>query len=141
MYPRQVTGAELHRLGKRLIDLSRDATTSAGGAGLTAAEVAVLEYALTNPGCTVTELRDRTGFTQSHVSTSVARLRDRGLVQTAADPDDGRLTRVRLAPVARRAIQRRAARPADTAIRAAVADARTARHVTHLLAELHAALL
>ena len=39
-------GVRLHRLGKRLIDLAREVTTSAGDASLTPAEVAVVEDVL-----------------------------------------------------------------------------------------------
>ena len=96
-------GVRLHRLGKRLIDLSREVTTSAGDASLTPAEIAVIEDALKNPGSPVSEIRARTGFAQSHVSESVARLKERGLIETFADPRDRRRTRVRLSgPLARR---------------------------------------
>ncbi|MBV9292220.1 MAG: MarR family transcriptional regulator [Frankiales bacterium] len=136
-----MNGSELHRLGKLLIDLSRDATTSAGESDLTPAEVAILEYALQNPGCTITELRDRTGFAQSHVSASVAKLAENALVTVARDDQDGRVSRVTLAPRARQAIRRRASRPADAVIRSAVGSDRAAARVGRLLDELADILL
>lgn len=127
-------GVRLHRLGKRLIDLAREVTTSAGDAGLTPAEVAVLEDLLKNPDSPVSDIQARTGFAQSHVSTSVARLRQGGLIETSADPQDRRRTRVRLSPMTRGAILARAGRPADEAIARAVPD--HADRVTELLDEL-----
>src|SRR4051794_2820650 len=105
-------GVQLHRLGKRLIDLARVVTTKAGDTSLTPGEVAVLRTVLRYPDSTVSELQVRTGFVQSHISTSVARLRERGLIETAIDPADRRRTRVRLTELARRAILHRASRPA-----------------------------
>jgi DNA-binding MarR family transcriptional regulator len=134
-------GVRLHRLGKRLIDLSRDVTTSAGDASLTPAEIAVIEDALKNPGSQVSEIKVRTGFAQSHVSESVARLKERGLVETFADPADGRRTRVRLSETARRAVLERAGRSAAEVITRAVPDHGRAERVSALLDELAELLL
>jgi len=132
-------GVRLHRLGKRLIDLSREVTTSAGDASLTPAEVAVIEDVLKHPESAVSEIKARTGFAQSHVSESVARLKERGLVETPADVEDRRRTRVRLSEVARRAVLARAGRSADEVI-AQVVPGRAER-VTALLDELAELLL
>jgi DNA-binding MarR family transcriptional regulator len=134
-------GVRLHRLGKRLIDLSREVTTSAGDASLTPAEIAVIEDALKNPGSPVSEIRARTGFAQSHVSESVARLKERGLIETFADPVDRRRTRVRLSEIARRAVLARAGRDADEVITRAIADRGRAERVNALLDELAELLL
>ena len=88
-------GVRLHRLGKRLIDLARQVTTDAGDTVLTPGEVAVLEDVLKHPGSVITEIQARTGFAQSHVSTSVSRLRDQGLIVATPDPDDRRASRLR----------------------------------------------
>ena len=128
-------GVRLHRLGKRLIDLARQVTTDAGDTALTPGEVAVLEDVLKHPGSVVTEIQARTGFAQSHVSTSVSRLRDQGLIVGAPDPDDRRRTRLTLADIARRAIMRRAGRAADETIAEAVGPAKAER-VLMLLTEL-----
>ncbi|MGH3380704.1 MAG: MarR family transcriptional regulator [Actinoallomurus sp.] len=132
-------GVRLHRLGKRLIDLSREVTTSAGDASLTPAEVAVIEDVLKHPESAVSEIKARTGFAQSHVSESVARLKERGLVETLADAADRRRTRVRLSRVARQAILVRAGRSADEVIAQEVPD--RAERVTALLDELAELLL
>jgi DNA-binding MarR family transcriptional regulator len=129
-------GVRLHRLGKRLIDLSREVTTRAGDADMTAAEVAVMEDVLRHPDSPVGEVCARTGFAQSHVSASVARLKERDLLTTAGDPTDRRRTTIRLTDAARRAIMRRAAHSADAVIEQAVSDPERARRVTNLLEEL-----
>jgi DNA-binding MarR family transcriptional regulator len=89
-----------------------------------------------HPGSALREIQARTGFVQSHVSVSVARLRDRGLVETHPDPDDGRRLRVRMARSAVRAITRRAGRPVDDALVEATGSAARARRAAHLLDEL-----
>jgi DNA-binding MarR family transcriptional regulator len=141
MYYRMMDGVRLHRLGKRLIDLSRTVTTAAADPTMTAGEVAVLEDVFKHPDSPVIDIQARTGFAQSHVSGSVARLKARGLLVTAQDPEDGRRTLVRLAEPARRAIIRRANRPADSALAAAVPDAERASRVAELLDELADLLL
>jgi DNA-binding MarR family transcriptional regulator len=134
-------GVRLHRLGKRLIDLARAVTTESGDPALTACEVAVLEDVFRYVDSPVSDIQARTGFAQSHVSVSVARLAERGLVHTAPDPADRRRTLVRLADPARRAIVRRAVRPADSAIAEAIPDPDRAHRVTLLLDELADLLL
>ena len=138
---RGVDGVRLYQLAKRLLDLSRDVTTSAQPSSWTPAETTLIEQALQRPGSTVRELRAATGFAQSHVSTTVARLRDRGLVETAPDPADRRTTQVRLTPAARRAIRRRARADASQSLRAAVGDPTAARRAEALLDELADLLL
>jgi DNA-binding MarR family transcriptional regulator len=134
-------GVGMHRLGKRLIDLSREVTTSAGDASLTPAEIAVIEDALKHPGSPVSEIKVRTGFAQSHVSESVARLKERGLIETSADPADRRRTRVTLTEVARQAVLARAGRSADQVIARAAGDRARAERVEALLDELAGLLL
>ncbi|MEV6607264.1 MarR family winged helix-turn-helix transcriptional regulator [Kutzneria sp. NPDC051319] len=128
-------GVRLHRLGKRLIDLARQVTTDAGDTALTPGEVAVIEDVFKHPGSVVTEIQARTGFAQSHVSASVSRLREQGLVVAEPDPGDRRRTRLTVADLARRAIMHRAGRPADETIAEVVGEGKAAR-VLKLLAEL-----
>jgi DNA-binding MarR family transcriptional regulator len=127
---------QMHRLGKRLIELSRTTVTDQGDPPMTAGEVAVLEDVMQNPGSSVTEIHARTGFVQSHVSASVARLKERRLVLTLTDPADGRRTLVRVTDAAVAAVMRRADRPVDAAIANAVTTPAQARRVTTLLDEL-----
>ncbi|MCW7940691.1 MarR family transcriptional regulator [Streptomyces hygroscopicus] len=134
-------GMQLLRLGKRLTELGRDAIDQASPTSLTPGEVAVIADAFRHPDCSVREIVARTGFAQSHVSASVSRLRERGLLETAPDPADGRRTLVHLTDRARRAVRARAGTPADEAIVRAVADPGRAERVTALLDELAELLL
>lgn len=121
--------------------MSREVTGEPGDPELTPGEAAVLESAIFHPGSSVNEISERSGFVQSHVSVSVARLRERGLITTESDPADGRRTRVRAADATVKAIVRRAGRGVDDSIRRAVGDPDEARRVTVLLDELADLLL
>jgi len=131
-----VDAGELHRLGRRLLALSRAASGQAGDLALVPGQEAVLEDLLRHPDSTVSEIRDRTGFTQSHVSASVTRLRDRGLVVAAADPTDGRRTRLRATRATTHSIGKRAGRTIDDTIATAVAEPHLAHRALELLDEL-----
>ncbi|MEV4396304.1 helix-turn-helix domain-containing protein [Nonomuraea sp. NPDC049607] len=134
--------ARMRRLGRRLVELSKTAAGETKGPPLTPGEEAVFEDALRHPGSTVGEIQARTGFVQSHVSASVARMRERGLVRTAPDPDDGRRTQVTVTEPALNAVHRRAARPVAEAVRAAVGDdPERAARVVALLEELETLLV
>jgi DNA-binding MarR family transcriptional regulator len=131
-----VDSGQLHRLGRRLIELARAGTSDDSDRVLTPVEVAIVDDVIRNPGASVTDIGQRTGFVQSHVSASVARLRERGIVETAPDPADRRRTTVRIARPAMRAIVHRSRRPVDGVVKAAVPDTDTARRVIELLDEL-----
>jgi DNA-binding MarR family transcriptional regulator len=89
---------DLYLLGRRLMKLGeeemrgRDAPAVPTGMRLIVTDVAG------HPGSSIGEITARTGLPQSHVSQSVARLRDRGALETTRDPADGRRTLVRLSP-------------------------------------------
>jgi DNA-binding MarR family transcriptional regulator len=133
-------GGQLHRLGRRLIELSRQATGEPGDLTLTPGEADVLEDVIMHPDSSVSDIARRTGFAQSHVSVSVARLTERVLVTTASDPADGRRTRVRVGVDALAAITRRADRSVDDVLGQAVDRAR-ADEVSTLLGRLAELLL
>ena len=139
MYCGVMDGGELHRLGKRLIELSRQATGSSGD--MTAAELAVLEALVRNPDTTVGEIARRTGFVQSHVSVSVARLSERGVVASRKDPADHRRTLLKVTDRAMAAIIRRARRQVDEVVDAAFPNPADARRALALLEELRDLLL
>jgi DNA-binding MarR family transcriptional regulator len=141
MYLGRVDGVQLLRLSKRLADLARDVTTSAGPSTLTPAEVTILGTVLRRPDSSVSELAAATGFAQSHVSTSVARLREADLLAARPDPADGRVTRLRLTARARRAIRQRASTPARAALLSELGDPAEAKTAERLLDELAALLL
>lgn len=68
-----------------------------------------------HPDSSVGEIATRTGFPQSHVSTSIARLREFGVLATSIDPRDRRRTLARVAPGIRQRSQR-AAVPVDAVL-------------------------
>jgi DNA-binding MarR family transcriptional regulator len=83
--------SDLYQLGRRLTELAYQAM---GGAGLdlTPSEFLVLRDLFMNGQSSITDTVNRTGLAQSKVSTSVAKLRDRGWVITSPDPTDRRKT-------------------------------------------------
>ncbi|MFD8756452.1 MarR family winged helix-turn-helix transcriptional regulator [Kitasatospora sp. NPDC059577] len=141
MYSAAMDGVQLLRLGKRLTELGRAMITDPASAHLTAAEIAVIADVYRHPATSVQEIRVRTGFAQSHVSGSVARLREAGLLDAAADPADGRRTLLTVSERARTAVRTHVARPAEPVIAKAVPDPEQARRVTELLDELAVLLL
>jgi DNA-binding MarR family transcriptional regulator len=134
-------GGELHRLGRRLLELSAQVTGEPGDLRLAPGEMAVLEDVIRHPASSISETSERTGFAQSHVSVSVARLKARGLAETETDPADGRRTRVRAADATVQSIARRTARGIEDTISRALEDSGQARRAAGLLEELAALLL
>ncbi|MER5355682.1 helix-turn-helix domain-containing protein [Kitasatospora sp. NPDC002551] len=134
-------GVQLLRLGKRLTDLGRDMIIDPASAHLTPGEIAVVADVYRHPATSAREIQARTGFAQSHVSVSVGRLRERGLLDAADDPQDGRRTLLTVSDWARQTIREHVARPAEPVIAKAVPDPDRARRVTELLDELAALLL
>jgi len=76
----------------------------------------VLQDVLIHPGSSISELTARTGLPQSYASESVARLRDRGMVETSPDPTDGRRTLVRTSRKHLRNVNRKGAVSVDAAL-------------------------
>ncbi|MFJ8622023.1 MarR family transcriptional regulator [Kitasatospora sp. NPDC093550] len=141
MYSAVMDGVRLLRLGKRLTDLGRTMITDPASARYTAGEIAVVSDVYRHPGTSAQEIRVRTGFAQSHVSASVARLREAGVLDATADPADGRRTLLTVSDRARGAIRARVAQPAEPVIATAVPDPAQARRVAELLDELATLLL
>jgi hypothetical protein len=115
-----VNGLELYLLGRRLMKLGVDAIPSSGFRELPASVRSVLVDALGHPGSSISDITARTGFPQSHVSASVAKLRELGALVTEVDPADRRRTLVQPgAGVMQRASQRTSV-PVDATIAAAL---------------------
>ncbi len=89
-----MNGFELLRLGRRLAKLGVQAFPPSGFKDLPSSVRMVLVDIIENPDSTIGQVVERTGFPQSHVSASVARLRDAGVLVTRADPEDKRRTLV-----------------------------------------------
>jgi DNA-binding MarR family transcriptional regulator len=140
-YHGEMDGGELHRLGRRLLELSAQVTGEPGDLRLTPGEVAVLEDVIRHPASSISETSERTGFAQSHVSVSVARLKSRGLAETETDPADARRTRVRATGSTVEAVTRRAARSIEDTLSRTLADPSQARRAADLLQELAGLLL
>ena len=85
----------LFLLGRKLMQLAERALPE--GKSATSGRLVFVDVAY-HPNSSITEITERTGFPQSLVSTSVARLRDIGLLETGPDPLDRRRTLVRTTP-------------------------------------------
>ncbi len=117
-----MTGDELYRLGRRLMAIARQAMTDPDDPAVPAGETAVIDDVLDHPNSAVQDITARTGFAQSYVSATVARLRDKGWVETSVDPADRRRTLVRLPDLMVQAIAEREGRSLDEALTVALAD-------------------
>jgi DNA-binding MarR family transcriptional regulator len=76
----------------------------------------VLRDVFANPDTSVSAITARTGLPQSYVSESVAALRDRGILDTAPDPQDRRRTLATITAAHRRRVAKRASIPVDTTL-------------------------
>jgi DNA-binding MarR family transcriptional regulator len=94
-----VHASELFLLGRKLMKLGEEAIPippfPRAAGGLSTSITLVMADISHHPGSSVSEITERTGFPQSLVSLSVARLRGFGLVVTEPDPLDRRRTFVR----------------------------------------------
>ena len=70
-----MNGLELFLLGRTLMKLGEEAMPPGGLDQMTPSVRSVLVDTFSNPGSSVSEITERTGFPQSHVSASIARLR------------------------------------------------------------------
>jgi DNA-binding MarR family transcriptional regulator len=136
-----VNAVELYLLGRKLMKIAEEALPRpATGAPPTSVRMIVIDVA-EHPDSSIGEITERTGFPQSHVSASVARLRELGALTTWVDPRDRRRTLVRLAPGIHQRAQR-AAVPVDAQLAAALrtSDPEAVREVGEALDTLSAHL-
>jgi DNA-binding MarR family transcriptional regulator len=110
---------DLFLLGRRLMKLAEEGLP---GQGVNNSVRFVLLDIAANPGSSISEITDRTGSPQSHVSTSVIKLRQVGLVRTEVDPRDRRRTLVWVVPAAVKRAHSRVTSTADAAIGRALGD-------------------
>lgn len=104
---------ELFLLGRRLMQIAEQALPQ--GKAATSLRLVLIDVAY-HPGSSISEITERTGFPQSLVSLSVAKLRDIGVVETAPDPADRRRTLVHTTERMRERAQERAGSSIETAI-------------------------
>lgn len=111
---------ELYLLGRKLMKIGEGAFPKLEVGAPTTSVRMVLVDVSAHPDSSIGEITSRTGFPQSHISTSVAQLRNLGVLETSTDPRDGRRTLVRLAPGMHRRATRRASDAVDGALAAAL---------------------
>ena len=123
---------DLFLLGRRLMRLAEEGLP---GQGVNNSVRFVLLDIAANPGSSISEITARTGSPQSHVSTSVIKLRQFGLVRTEIDPRDRRRTLVWIVPKALEQAHSRITATADAAISRALGNP-PAVEVAELIAAL-----
>jgi DNA-binding MarR family transcriptional regulator len=117
---RAMNALDLYLLGRRLMKLGEETMRGPGAPPVPTALRLIVGDLAENPESSIGEITERTGLPQSQVSQSVARLRQRGAVETASDPRDGRRTLVRLSPAVPERAARVGSREADEALGAAM---------------------
>lgn len=88
-----MNAVEVYLLGRKLMKIAESALPSGG---LPASVRMVLVDISEHPDSSIGQITARTGFPQSHVSASVARLREQRVIETSVDASDGRRTLVRI---------------------------------------------
>jgi len=149
-----VLGRQLTKIGEEVLRGSEDAAgQDAGGHGERPAQASgrprqvpfmpagpslVLRDVFAHPGSSITDITGRTGLPQGYVSESVARLRSQGILETSADPADGRRTLVRVSAEHPRTVAARGSAPVDGALAAALGEPDGGPAVTEIVATLSA---
>jgi DNA-binding MarR family transcriptional regulator len=100
MYYRSVNGYELFLLGRTLMKLGQQAMP--GEDELPASVRAVMDDVFAHPNSSVGDIVARTGFPQSHVSASITKLKEAGVLVAAVDLKDRRRILIRRSPKAPR---------------------------------------
>ncbi|MER7283275.1 helix-turn-helix domain-containing protein [Dactylosporangium sp. NPDC000244] len=137
-----MNGLELLVLGRTLIKLGSTAMPTLGSpdAEMPASVRSVLVDVTQHPDSSIGEIAARTGFPQSHVSASIARLQEHGSVVTSPDPRDRRRTLVRPNPSAKQFLIV-SGDPADDALLQALDDPRALPEVQAALRTLYSHLV
>ena len=133
-----MNGIELYLLGRTLMKIAEESMprSASGEEQLPASVRSVLLDVVEHPNSSIGEIAVRTGFPQSHVSASVARLRAiAAALETTTDPDDRRRTLVRPAPGVLRRAARQFSAPIDRAVAAAL-DTDDPKQGARLIADL-----
>jgi DNA-binding MarR family transcriptional regulator len=91
---------ELFLLSRRLMKVAEDhLPMGPNGSANTSTRLILIDVAA-NAGTSISEIVVRTGFPQSLVSSTVAKLKEIGVVDSKADPADRRRTLVTITPMA-----------------------------------------
>jgi DNA-binding MarR family transcriptional regulator len=131
---------ELYQLGRRLMKVGVRAMPDDEFSRLRGSTRAIVSDIFENPGSSISEVTARVDLPQSQVSACVAKLRDNDVVETVADPADGRRTLVRPTESALRRARSRPYLEIDGALADAIGDDPTrlerARQALDTLADL-----
>ncbi|MGH2871529.1 MAG: MarR family winged helix-turn-helix transcriptional regulator [Solirubrobacteraceae bacterium] len=109
----------LYLLGRKLMQVAEEALPQ--GSAATSVRLVLID-AVYHPNSSITEITERTGFTQSVVSDAVARLRKVGVLETEPDRADRRRTVVRATPALREVGRSAEEFPIDDALAEALAS-------------------
>jgi DNA-binding transcriptional ArsR family regulator len=129
-------GRQLTKIGEEVL---RDAKAPSQAArSMPAGPSLVLRDVFAHPGSSISDITARTGLPQSYVSESVARLRDQGILETSADPADGRRTLARVAPQHSRTVVAKGSVSVDAALAAALGEPDGGADVARIIGTLDA---
>jgi DNA-binding transcriptional ArsR family regulator len=117
-----VNALELILLGRQLTKIGEEVLRGSAARSMPTGPSLVLRDVFAHPDSSITDVTARTGLPQSYVSESVARLRDQGLVETSADPGDGRRTLVRVSAGHPGTVAAKGSASADAALAAALGE-------------------
>ncbi len=127
---------DLIMLGRQLTKIGEEVLRGSKAQAMPTGPSLVLRDVFAHPGSSITDVTARTGLPQSYVSESVARLRDQGIVETSADPADGRRTLVRVTAAHPRTVAAKGSAPVNAALAAALGDPADAGEIINMLAAL-----
>jgi DNA-binding MarR family transcriptional regulator len=127
---------DLIMLGRQLTKIGEEVLRGSKAQAMPTGPSLVLRDVFAHPDSSITDVTARTGLPQSYVSESVARLRDQGIVETSADPADGRRTLVRVTAEHPRTVAAKGAVPVDAALAAALGHPADAGEIIATLAAL-----
>jgi DNA-binding MarR family transcriptional regulator len=129
---------DLIMLGRQLTKIGEEVLRGSAAQAMPTGPSLVLRDVFAHPDSPIGDIAGRTGLPQSYVSESVARLRDQGIVETAADPADGRRTLVRVTAQHPRTVATKGSAPVDAALAAALGEQAGDPAVSQLIETLSA---
>jgi DNA-binding MarR family transcriptional regulator len=130
-----VQAFDLIVLGRQLAKIGESVMRGGPSPGPPGSTGLVLADVFGHPGTSVSEITARTGMPQSQVSETVALLRRQGMVESFADPADGRRTLARISEQHTRNVRRAATVSADDALASALAGS-SAEEIADLIVVL-----
>jgi DNA-binding MarR family transcriptional regulator len=118
-----VKTSELYLLGRHLTELARRGMADAADPDTPEVDAVIISVLVEARGMSISEVTRRTGFAQSHVSTSVARMREKGYLLAEVDPADRRRTLIRPIDAVYAAVADRQQRDVEQVLAATLAEA------------------